>query len=136
MRDYVEVFKKNQEVDQKCIEQAFACLDRFCEAFEKEDKDGMDECCHFPHYLLSGSEVICWQERGQLTTDFFEKLKESGFKRTVVTKREPILICKDKVHFLYSYDREDRDGNVMSKHDNLWILTCIDNKWGIQVRSY
>lgn len=137
MRDYIEVFKENQKNDEaKYIKEALACLDKFGAAFEKEDIEEMDNCCHFPHYLLSGSEVICWQEKGQITKAFFEDLKQKGFKRTVVTKREPILICENKVHFLYSYYREDQSGNIMSQHDNLWILTFKDGKWGIQMRSY
>ena len=137
MVSLLEVFKEKQNHDEvRYIEEALACLDRFGIAFENEDIEGMDACCHFPHYLLSGSEVMCWQSKGQITRDFFESLKEKGFKRTVVTKREPILVCENKVHFLYSYYREAVDGNVMSRHDNLWILTCKDGKWGIQVRSY
>ena len=137
MRDYVEVFKANRENDRsKLIEEAFACLDRFSAAFEDEDTDGMDACCHFPHYRLSGSEVICWEKAGQLTKDFFGSLKQMGFKRTVVTRRKPILVCENKVHFLYSYYREDVSGNMMSRHDNVWIVTFKDGKWGIQVRSY
>ncbi len=137
MRDYIEVFKEKQTNDEeKYIEEAFECLDKFGAAFENEDTEGMDNCCHFPHYLLSGNEVICWQNKGQITKDFFESLKEKGFKRTVVTKREPILVCENKVHFYYSYYREDVYGNVMSRHDNIWILTFKDGKWGIQVRSY
>ena len=137
MCDYIEVFKEKQTNDEeKYIEKAFECLDKFGAAFENEDTEGMDNCCHFPHYLLSGNEIICWQNKGQITKDFFESLKEKGFKRTVVTKREPILVCENKVHFYYSYYREDVYGNVMSRHDNIWILTFKDGKWGIQVRSY
>lgn len=137
MRDYVEVFKqvgKNSEIE--CIEGALECLDRFGSAFEREDIVGMDSCCHFPHYLVSGNEMICWENKGQLTEAFFDDLKEKGFKRTVVTKREPVLVCENKVHFYYCYYREDVCGNVMSRHENLWIVTYKDGKWGIQLRSY
>ncbi len=137
MTDYIKVFKENQNYNYDLlINGAIQCLDKFSDSFEKEDVKGMDSCCHFPHYLLSGNEVICWEEEGQLTIDFFIKLKESGFKRTVVTKREPILVTENKVHFLYSYYRENVLGNVISQHDNVWILTYKDNKWGIQLRSY
>ena len=137
MRDYVEVFKEDQKKDEsKYIQEALVCLDKFGAAFENEDIEGMDACCHFPHYLLSGNEVICWQNKGQITKDFFEQLKKKGFKRTVVTKREPILVCENKVHFLYSYERVDVFGNVMSQHHNIWIVTLKEGKWGIQVRSY
>ena len=46
----------------------------------------------------------------------------------------PILVCENKVHFLYSYEREDEFGNVMSQHHHIWILTLEEGKWGIQVR--
>lgn len=81
MRDYTKIFKEKQENDEAMyIEEALACLDQFGASFEKEDIEGMDACCHFPHYLLSGSEVICWQRAGQITKDFFEKLKEKDLK--------------------------------------------------------
>lgn len=137
LKDYIKVFKENQNFDKDlCIKGAIQCLDQFSASFEKEDVKGMDLCCHFPHYLLSGNEVICWEKEGQLIMDFFINLKKSGFKRTVVTKREPILVTENKVHFLYSYYRENVSGDVISQHDNLWILTYKNDKWGIQVRSY
>lgn len=106
--------------------------------FESEDAETVFECWEsdFPHYIISGNEVICWKEAGQLPPMFFEDLKKQGFKRTVVTRREPILVSENKVHFLYSYYREDVNGDVMSEHDNVWIVTLKDGKWGIQVRSY
>lgn len=138
MTDYIKVFKHNtDDLQQKTlIEGALECLDSFGKYFENEDLEGMDACFHFPHYIISGSEVVCWKEAGQLPLMFFEDLKKQGFKRTVVTRREPILVSENKVHFLYSYYREDVNGNVMSEHDNVWIVTCKDGKWGIQVRSY
>lgn len=47
-----------------------------------------------------------------------------------------ILVFQDKVHFLYSYNRLDVNNNVMSSHDNVWIIIKVNKKWGIQVRSY
>jgi len=137
LTDYVELFKKNKEVDnENIIKESIKCLEEFSKCFEGEDLIGLDTCCHFPHYLLSGNEVICWERKGVLSQDFFESLKQSGFKKTVVTRREPILVSENKVHFLYSYYRESISGEIMSKHDNVWILTRINGKWGIQVRSY
>ena len=138
MNDSIQIFKhKAQESQQETlIEGALECLSKFGKYFENEDLQGMDSCLHFPHYIISGNEVICWKEAGQLPPMFFEDLKKRGFKRTVVTRREPILVSENKVHFLYSYYREDVNGNVMSEHDNVWIVTLKDGKWGIQVRSY
>lgn len=138
MSNYIQIFKHNtDDLHQNIlVEGALECLNKFGRCFENEDLAGMDACFHFPHYIISGNEVICWTEAGQLPPMFFEDLKKQGFKRTVVTRRESILVSENKVHFLYSYYREDVNGNVMSEHDNVWIVTLKDGKWGIQVRSY
>lgn len=138
MRDYVKVFKKNENIGNHdmLIKGALECLDRFGEYFENEDLQGMDSCFHFPHYIISGNEIICWNEPGQLQKTFFSDLKKSGFKKTVVTCRDVITVAENKVHFKYCYYRESVDGKIMSEHDNVWIVTLKDEKWGIHVRSY
>ena len=137
-KDYIEVFKHNSDTLQydKIIKEALECLDKFGKYFEKEDLEGMDSCLHFPHYIISGNEVICWEESGNLPKTFFEDLKKNGFKRTIVTCREVITVSDNKVHFKYCYYRESLDGTIMSEHDNVWIVTFKNGKWGIQVRSY
>lgn len=138
VNDYVKIFKKNEEINNydEMIKGALECLDKFGKYFEKEDLQGMDSCFHFPHYILSGNEVICWNEGGKLPLTFFTDLKKLGFKRTVVTCREVITVAENKVHFKYCYYRESKDGKVLSQHDNIWIVTLKDGKWGIQIRSY
>lgn len=138
MNDYIKIFKQNEDVSssETLIKGALDCLDKFGECFEKEDLEGMDLCFHFPHYILSGNEVICWDEPGKLPKTFFSDLKKQGFKRTVVTCRDVIVVSENKVHFKYCYYRESIEGKVMSEHDNVWIVTFKDEKWGIQVRSY
>ncbi len=138
MQDYIKIFKQNEKIENydMLVRGALECLDRFGEYFEKEDLQGMDSCFHFPHYIISGNEVICWNEPGQLPKEFFRDLKKGGFKQTVVTCREVITVAENKVHFKYCYYRESVDGKIMSEHDNVWIVTYKDGKWGIQVRSY
>lgn len=138
MSDYISIFKGGKTIQGKeeMITGAMHCMDSFAKCFEHEDIAGMDACCHFPHYLISGNEVICWSVPGQLTAKFFEDLKHQGFAKTTVDYREVILVSENKVHLKYGYSRVAADGTIMSKHDNVWILTYKDNKWGIQVRSY
>lgn len=138
MSDYIKIFRQNEKIDNydMLINGALECLDKFGEFFESEDIQGLDSCLHFPHYIISGSDVICWNEPGQLPGTFFSDLKASGFKKTVVTCRDVITVAENKVHFKYCYYRESIDGKIMSEHDNIWIVTYKDGKWGIQVRSY
>jgi len=35
-----------------------------------------------------------------------------------------------------TYSRRNAQGDTLSLHKNLWIVTCAQGKWGIAVRSY
>lgn len=72
--DYISVFKDgipNGDVE-SMIKGALSCMDKFSYCFEREYLVGMDACCHFPHFILSGNQVVCWEKPGQLTLDFFQ----------------------------------------------------------------
>lgn len=138
MADYIQVFKtgKTEQDKDELVRGALVCLDVFGEHFNNANIKGMDGCCHFPHYLLSGNEMICWETPGQLPKTFFADLKKQGWAKTVTHYRDVILVSENKVHFKVRYTREKADGTVMSDHENVWILTCKDGKWGILLRSY
>ena len=138
MADYIKVFKpgKTEQDKDELIRGALECLDVFGEHFNNSNIKGMDECCHFPHYLLSGNELICWEKPRQLPETFFEDLKNQGWSTTVTNYRDVILVSENKVHFKVRYTREKADGTIMSDHENVWILTYQGGKWGILLRSY
>ena len=136
--DYIDVFKQASEesVDCEIVLKAMECMKKFASAFEAEDIAAMDDCLRFPHYLLSGNSVICWEKPGQLTKSFFDDLKDMGFQKTVIDYISVILATKDKVHLKYGYSRLAKSGQVMSKHDNVWVLTENKGVWKILLRSY
>ncbi len=80
------------------LQEAQKCLDAFSEAFNSENLKGMDDACHFPHTLISGSEQIIWPESGQLPNNFFNQLKATGWNSTTCEKCEPVLISANKIH--------------------------------------
>lgn len=138
LKDYKEIFKpiRSNNSDDELISGAIKCLDDFGEQFNAGNLEGMDDFLHFPHYLLSGNELIEWKTRGQLPETFFDDLKEQGWNKTVTQNRDVILVSKDKVHFKVEYTREKEDGTVISEHENVWIVIYKNNKWGIFLRSY
>jgi len=115
-------------------DEALAVLDRFTAAFNHQDVAGMDATLHFPH-LFPGSPPVIWQHAGSAPADFFPKLVASGWAFSRYTKREVILVSPERVHLLVEYDRCRADGSVLSQQSALWIVTRIDGRWGIQVRS-
>jgi hypothetical protein len=115
-------------------EEALSVLDRFTEAFNRQDIAGMDATLHFPH-VFPGSPMLIWSHAGSLAADFFPKLVASGWSFSRYTRKEVILASPERVHILVEYDRCRADGSVLSKQSALWIVSRIDGRWGIQIRS-
>jgi hypothetical protein len=138
MSDFTMFVKPQQseEPEAELVCAASECLDRFTAFFNASDASRMDGELHFPHVMLSGSERLEWPEAGQHPTDFFDKLRASGWHHTQYETKEAVLAGRDKVHFVVTYSRRSKNGDVLSMHKNLWILTRVSGKWGIAVRSY
>nr|WP_315464987.1 hypothetical protein [uncultured Rhodoferax sp.] len=118
------------------LREADSALERFTRAFNATDIAGMDAELHFPHVMYSGGDLLVWQSPGNHPEDFFDTLKATGWSETRYEKKEPVLLSKDKVHFVVIYTRRDAMGTVLSTHTNLWVVTRVAGKWGIAVRSY
>ncbi|MCJ8300149.1 MAG: hypothetical protein MJK13_14605 [Pseudomonadales bacterium] len=138
MSDFAKFFKPAESLE-PLTEQvlvAGACLDGFTERFNACDLSGMDSFLHFPHIMYSAAELLIWEKPGQLPSDFFDKLVDGGWARTVTSQKTPILVSKDKVHFRVHYTRQTDDGTILTEHDNIWFITRIEDRWGIALRSY
>jgi hypothetical protein len=116
---------------------AIDCVDAFTERFNARDLRGMDALLHFPHVILSGEKLVIWEGAGQLATSFFEELEAStGWYRTTYHHKRVVLVSSHKVHLLVEYSRDNAQGEAISYHRNLWIVTLDQGRWGIKQRSY
>mgnify|MGYP003584843447 CR=1 FL=1 len=118
------------------VEEASRCLDQFTEAFNSLNLAGMDAQLHFPHVMISGSETLHWDGPNQHPSDFFLRLKETGWASTRYESKVPVLVSESKVHFLVTYTRRSDSDVELSRHTNLWIVVKQNNVWGISLRSY
>lgn len=124
------------ESEEHILKESLECLQNFSDAFDAEDLNAMDEALHFPHFLLSGSEMSVWERPGQMPHTFFKELRKSGWRKTVCTLAKPILISKNKVHYLWHYNRFGENRTLLTHHENVWIVTKEQGRWAIKVRSY
>ena len=115
---------------------ALATIERFTASFNARNLEGMDRCLHFPHVILSGERMEIWDHPGQMPPDFFVELERSGWDRTIYIDQRPVLVSPRKVHVVVDYTRNRADGSIMSRHENLWIVTEQSGAWGIKQRSY
>lgn len=122
--------------EETVVAAAIACLDAFTERFNACDLAGMDALLHFPHVILSGETLVVWERPGQLPAAFFDQLKSTGWRRSTYHGKDVVLVSPNKVHLLVDYSRDRDDGNEISRHRNVWVVTCEDGRWGIKLRSY
>ena len=120
------------DIETACI----AVLDRFMDALNAYDADGMDACMHFPHIRMAENRVTVYDAPGNNPMDLFDRLKrEDGWRRSAWDERRLAQWNEEKAHFALSYTRYREDGSVIGKYESLYILTLKDGSWGVQARS-
>jgi hypothetical protein len=119
------------------VKAAVATAEAFTERFNARDLAGMDALLHFPHVILSGENLILWNQPGQMPPGFFDDLaRTTGWARTHYVELRVVLLSRRKVHLLVDYTRNRHDRSVISRHRNLWVVTEEAGRWGIKQRSY
>lgn len=111
-------------------------LDRFMDALNNHDADEMDSCMHFPHVRFAGGNIKVYEGPGSNPMDLFQKLKsEDDWLFSTWRERELVQFTEKKAHVALSYTRFRSDGSVIGVYESLYVLTCVDGSWGIQMRS-
>lgn len=118
------------------IAAAIAAVEIFTQAFNARDPEGMDASLHFPHVILADENLVVWKAPGQLPAGFFEALAATGWARSTYHAKRAVLASPRKVHLLLEYSRDDAEGQPLSHHANLWIVTFEQGRWGVKQRSY
>jgi len=60
----------DSSINQDVAQEASRCLDKFTEAFNALDLEGMDAALHFPHVMISETETRLWSTPNQHPSDF------------------------------------------------------------------
>lgn len=120
------------EIEQACLD----VLDRFMAGLNAYDAAAMDDAMHFPHVRFAGGSLTTYEQPGSNPMDLFERLRqEDDWSRSTWRVRELVQFNERKAHVALSYTRFRSDGSVIGVYDSLYILTLVDGRWGIQIRS-
>lgn len=138
MSDFLKLVSasSNSTIHESVIAQASQCLEKFTDAFNACDADAMDLQLAFPHLMLSGAHRLEWNGPGQLPENFFSSLKAQQWSKTRYLSKTAVLASDVKVHFVVRYTRETAAGEILSVHENLWVVVLDEGQWKIAVRSY
>ncbi len=108
------------------------------EGFNKRNKKISVDFLNFPHIRIANKNITIhnspeeflknW-DRGQ------ENLDKQGWDHTDTLSIKPVQSDKNKVHLLLHQSRINKKGLAYLDFQTLWIVTKINNKWGIQFRS-
>jgi hypothetical protein len=129
---------QQDDIDEAAMTRAaLACIDGFTACFNARDLLGMDAHLHFPHVILSGEQLVIWEQPGQLPATFFDDLtRDTGWHHTAYHEQQVVLLSPRKVHLRVVYSRNRADGSIITEHRNVLIVTWQDGRWGIKQRSY
>lgn len=118
------------------IAAAMAVLDQFMAAFSAADVDGIRASFQFPHVRLHTGKVTVFATAADFTLENFRKTADAReWVRSEWVERTVIHAGTDKVHVDTAFRRLRADGSEIATYRSIYIVTCIDGRWGIQGRS-
>ena len=134
MRDYAMTLPAQNypELHQACM----LVLDHFMAGLNRYDAQAMDAAMHFPHVRFAGGQIKTYPKAGDNPMDLFERLKrEDDWKYSSWVSRELVQCSDTKAHYALSYTRFRSDDTVIGVYESLYVLTKVEQAWGIQLRS-
>ena len=108
------------------------------EGFNKRDRKISVDLMHFPHVRLWNNQFSIFNSEEEFLKGFdqqTQKLEQEGWSHTVTEDIKSVQSDESKVHLLLLQSRRNKDDIEIEKFQTLWIMTKIDEKWGIRFRS-
>ena len=122
---------------QESVDAAMAILDDFMRSLNASGEAGVNQSFNFPHVRFTGGgDVKIFSEPGDYNLSYLrERTEADGWHRSDWDRREVVHAGPNKVHLDTQFSRYRADGSVIGSYTSIYIVTCLDGKWGIQARS-
>ena len=97
----------------------------------------MADLFNFPHIRFANEKVGVMSREEYLKSQnkVSELLHEEGWDHTQIKKIETIQNGPSKSHYKIHFIRYDKNNKIIHDFTTLWIVTKLDDHWGIQFRS-
>ena len=119
--------------------EAIESYNRWLNAFNNRNVNGMLDEMHFPHVRITGeSRVQMWKTRADHLIQLegmTDRLRTEGWRKTVTTNLEAVQQGTEKVHLVMRQSRINCQGVAYNTFDTLWIFTKENGNWGVRFRS-
>ncbi len=108
-------------------------IEAFFPLLNARDAQGALAIVHFPHIRMGGTGTVIIPTAKEWKGDPVPL--ESQWHHSALDSLEFIQSDANKVHAMVVFSRFTADGRRYASFPTLWIVTKVDGRWGIQVRS-
>lgn len=119
---------------EESVARTLTLLDAYFAAVNAMDAIALDKVFHNPNVHFSSSRMRIL-DTVDMEMDYFKSARQAGWHHSEWERRDILHAGPDKVHVAGRFKRFQADGNLISTHDVLMIVTCEAGKWGIKMRS-
>ena len=116
-------------------EQAKMAIEDYFRAFNAQDEEAMRARLHFPFSWIINNRVRLVMEPKDFVPPTIQLIKQESWAKSQIDWMEVVQVWDDKAHIKLAYSRFKADGTKYVTHEALWIVTRIDDHWGVQCQS-
>lgn len=116
-------------------EQAKMAIEDYFQAFNTRDEEAMRARLHFPFSWIINDGVRLVMEPKDFIAPTKQLVKQENWANSQLDWMEVVQAWDDKAPIKLAYSRYKADGTKYVTHEALWIVTKIDDHWGIQCQS-
>ena len=137
---FADVLGLDEQVEPEAregIAAAIAVTDAFMDALNRRDVAAIRESFNYPHHRLGGrTGSITFGAAEDYNLDRFDAVTApDGWHHSEFDYRQVVQADPEKVHLELQFTRYRADGSEIASYSSLWVVTCRDGHWGIQMRS-
>jgi hypothetical protein len=124
MKENVELIGKN-------------VIESYIEAFNERNSNKMADLFNFPHVRFANDSVSVISKSEYLNNQdkVTKLLKDEKWHHTEILDIKNIQSNDTKVHFIIHFLRLDKNNSIIHNFKTLWIVTKVNDHWGVQFRS-
>ncbi len=119
-------------------QEALRVCDELCETINAHDPEDHIRALNFPHVRIASGRVTVWETVDELRATYLPIIAqplETGWHHSTMDQKDVINSAPDKVHVAVQYTRWTEDQQAIATYQALWVVTCVQGHWGVQVRS-
>ena len=113
---------------------AQAVVKAYIDNFNSKDIASFESVMHYPNVRHADGKIFVVEEPSGRQQMFADLEKAIGWDYTTLDSSEIVQCHPDKVHIAVRVTRHSKTAPIHS-FDSLYVVTKVDGKWGIAIRS-